>query len=52
MGISDRKKYAPEEEDMTKEETIKLIKEILNGDNTEPSAWAKDEMEQAKKKVS
>jgi len=35
---------------MTREETIKLIKEILNGDNTEPSAWAKDEIEQAKKK--
>ena len=51
MGISDRKKYAPEGvEDMTREETIKLIKEILNGDNTEPSAWAKDEIEQAKKK--
>ena len=35
-------------EDLTKEETLALIKEVLTGAGTEPSTWAKTAWEQAK----
>lgn len=37
------------EEDMTREETLALIKEVLNGTNAEPSTWAKEPWEEATK---
>ncbi len=36
------------EEDMTKEETLALIKEVLTGKSTETSSWAKEDWEEAK----
>lgn len=50
LGQTDRNKFAPEEvEDLTKEETLALIKEVLTGSGTEPSSWAKEAWNKAKK---
>lgn len=39
-----------EVEDLTREETLKLIKEVLAGTGDEPSQWAKSSWEEAKTK--
>lgn len=52
--IADGKNIDPElyfdleVEDLTREETLALIKEVLTGANTKPSAWAKESWEKAK----
>ncbi len=39
-----------EERDLTKEETLELIKEVLAGKDSKPSAWAEKELQEAKQK--
>lgn len=50
-GKTNRAAYAPEEvENLTREETLALIKEVLAGADSKPSEWAKAEMAEAKAK--
>lgn len=49
-GWVDPAPYLSEVRDLTRDETIKLIKEVLAGADSKPSDWAKSELEEAKAK--
>ena len=46
--LLDRKEEEKEEEDVTEERVKELIREALEGKDTEPSSWAAEELEKAK----
>ena len=42
LGQTDRKKWEPTEDDMTKQEVIEIINEVLKGSTVSPQKWSQE----------
>ena len=42
LGETDRKKWEPTEDDMTKQEVIEIINEVLKGSTSAPQKWSQE----------
>ena len=47
LGQTDRKKWEPTEDDMTKQEVIEIINEILKGSTVSPQKWSQEALQWA-----
>ena len=47
LGQTDRKKWEPTEDDMTKQEVIEIINEVLKGSTAAPQKWSQEALKWA-----